>query len=145
VPSEFKGTFRHAVDDKGRLAVPAKFRGELVGGCTVARWIDGCLAIFPAAKWDSIAAKVGALPFTDPNARLLQRHIFGGASEEPMDKQGRILVPAHLREYAQLEGETVVLGVQDRIELWTPKRWDGYDEKLRDPDDFAAAIANLGI
>ena len=60
MPSEFKGTFRHAVDDKGRLAVPAKFRGELDGGCTVARWIDGCLAIFPPSKWEAIAAKVGS-------------------------------------------------------------------------------------
>jgi MraZ protein len=145
VLSGFKGTFRHAMDDKGRLAVPAKFRGEFAGGCTVARWIDGCLAIFPPPMWESIAEKVGALPFTDPNARLLQRHIFGGASDEPMDKQGRILIPAHLREYAQLEGETVVLGAQTRLELWAPKVWDGYDERLRAPDEFAAAIAGLGI
>jgi MraZ protein len=141
----FTGTYRHAVDDKGRLAVPARFRAQFDGGCAVARWLDGCLAIFPRPVWEGISAKVAALPFTDPNARLLQRHLFGGASEEPMDRQGRILVPANLRQYAGLEGEAVVLGTQNRLELWAPKRWDDYSEALDDASAFAAAIASLGI
>jgi MraZ protein len=141
----FTGEYRHAVDDKGRLAVPARFRVQLDGGCVVARWLDTCLAIFPMDAWESLAAKVAALPFTDPNARLLQRQLFAGASETELDKQGRILVPATLRSFAGLEGEAMVLGSRDHAEIWAPQRWDVYSQALEDPSAFAAAIAGLGI
>jgi MraZ protein len=141
----FTGEYRHAVDDKGRLAVPARFRPQLDGGCVVARWLDTCLAIFPMAGWDALAAKVATLPITDPNARLLQRQLFAGAFETELDKQGRILVPAGLREFAGLEGEAMVLGSRDHAEIWAPARWDDYSQALEDPSAFAAAIAGLGI
>ena len=141
----FTGDYRHAIDDKGRLAVPARFRGQLDGGCVVARWLDRCLAIFPMPAWEALATKVAALPFTDPNARLLQRQLFAGAFETELDKQGRILVPAGLREFAGLEGEARVLGSRDHAEIWAPQRWDEYSEALDDPSAFAAAIAGLGI
>jgi len=141
----FTGEYRHAVDGKGRIAVPARFRGQLADGAVVARWIDSCLAIFPMNAWNELSAKVGSLPITDPNARLLQRQLFAGARETELDAQGRVLVPQGLRTYAGLETETLVLGSRDHAELWAPARWEAYSRSLDDPDAFAQAIAGLGI
>ena len=140
----FTGEYRHAIDDKGRLAVPARFRAQLDGGLVVARWLDACLAIFPLPAWEVIAAKVASLPVTDPNARLLQRRLFAQATETELDKQGRVLVPQNLRDLVGLAGEAVVVGGQDHAEIWAPARWDAYAEALED-SSFAAAIADLGI
>jgi MraZ protein len=144
-PVNFSGEFRHAVDPKGRIAVPSRFRAQLDGGAVVARWLDSCLAIFPMAAWESLSTKVGSLPITDPNARLLQRQLFAGAFETELDRQGRVLVPQGLRAYAGLEDEAVVLGNRAHAEIWAPARWDTYSESLNDPDAFAQAIAGLGI
>jgi MraZ protein len=141
----FTGEYRHAVDEKGRIAVPARFRAQLDGGCVVARWLDTCLAIFPMADWEQLATKVGGLPITDPNARLLQRQLFAGAFETELDRQGRVLVPQGLRAFAGLENEAMVLGSRDHAEIWAPARWDEYSQSLDDPSAFAAAIAGLGI
>jgi MraZ protein len=141
----FTGEYRHAVDEKGRLAVPARFRTQLEGGCVVARWLDTCLAIFPMAAWEVLAAKVSALPMTDPNARLLQRRLFAGAYETEIDKQGRVLVPQPLRAFAELQAEAMVVGLgRDHVEIWSPARWEEYSEGLED-SSFAAAISGLGI
>ena len=141
----FTGEYRHAVDVKGRIAVPARFRAQLDGGAVVARWLDTCLAIFPMAAWEELATKVGSLPMTDPNARLLQRQLFAGAFETELDRQGRVLVPQGLRTFAGLEDEAMVLGSREHAEIWAPARWDMYSESLNDPDAFAQAIAGLGI
>jgi MraZ protein len=141
----FTGEYRHAVDEKGRLAVPARFRAQLEGGCVVARWLDTCLAIFPMPAWEALSTKVGGLPMTDPNARLLQRQLFAGAQETELDRQGRVLVPQGLRAFAGLEGEAMVLGSRDHAEIWAPARWEEYSRALEDPSAFAAAIAGLGI
>ncbi|MHB8892555.1 MAG: division/cell wall cluster transcriptional repressor MraZ [Candidatus Limnocylindrales bacterium] len=141
----FTGEYRHAVDAKGRIAVPARFRAQLDGGAVVARWLDTCLAIFPLAAWEELATKVGSLPMTDPNARLLQRQLFAGAFETELDRQGRVLVPQGLRAFAGLEDEAMVLGSRDHAEIWAPARWGTYSESLDDPDAFAQAIAGLGI
>ena len=141
----FTGEYRHAIDDKGRLAVPSRFRAQLADGLVIARWMDSCLGVFPMAAWEELAAKVASLPVTDPNARLLQRQLFAGAFETEPDRQGRVLVPAGLREYAGLEAEALVLGSRDHAEIWGPGRWAAYSQGLNDPDAFAQAIAGLGI
>ena len=130
----FTGEYRHAVDDKGQLA----------GSVVVARWLDTCLAIFPMAAWDELAAKVGGLPMTDPNARLLQRQLFAGAFETELDRQGRVLVPGNLRGFAGLEHEALVLGSRDHAEVWAPGRWETYSQAL-EGEAFTDAIAGLGI
>ena len=140
----FTGEYRHAVDDKGRLAVPSRFRAQLAGNVVVARWLDTCLAIFPMAAWDELAAKVGGLPMTDPNARLLQRQLFAGAFETELDRQGRVLVPGNLRGFAGLEHEALVLGSRDHAEVWAPGRWETYSQGL-EGEAFTDAIAGLGI
>ncbi len=141
----FTGEYRHAVDGKGRIAVPARFRGQLADGAVVARWIDSCLAIFPMTAWTELSNRVGSLPITDANARLLQRQLFAGAIETELDAQGRVLVPQGLRAYAGLESEALVLGSRDHAEVWAPARWEAYSRSLDDPDAFAQAIAGLGI
>ena len=141
----FTGEYRHTIDDKGRIAVPARFRGELVGTTFVSRWIDGCLAIFPRGEWDTLAGKVGALALTDASARNFSRFLFSGAFEIELDRQGRAVVPTSLREFAGLNGEAVVVGARDHVELWQPDRWAAYSAGMNEPDVFAAHIQGLGI
>jgi MraZ protein len=141
----FTGEFRHTVDDKGRLAVPARFRAQLEGGAVVSRWIDGCLAIHTRTGWDALAARVAGLPITDAGARLFQRQIFGGALEAELDRQGRVLLPAYLREEAGLREEALVVGARDHAEIWAPDRWAEYSRTMQDPSAFAEAISGLGI
>jgi 16S rRNA (cytosine1402-N4)-methyltransferase len=112
----FTGEYRHSVDEKGRIAVPSKFRSQLEGGAVVSRWIDGCLAIHTAAGWASLADKISALPVTDAPARLFGRSIFAGATEADLDKQGRILLPAYLREGIGLASEALVIGARDHAD-----------------------------
>lgn len=141
----FTGEYRHTVDEKGRLAVPAKFRTQLDAGAHVSRWIDGCLAIHTRQGWEHLQELVAGLPITDARARLFQRQIFGGAVEAEIDRQGRVLLPAFLRDEAGLAGEAVVVGVQDHAEIWSPERWADYRRPMSDPQAFADAIAGLGI
>jgi MraZ protein len=141
----FTGEYRHTVDDKGRLAIPAKFRAQLAEGAFVSRWIDGCLAIHTRTGWDSLDARVAGLAITDSRARLFQRQIFAGALEAEIDRQGRVLLPAYLRDEAGLTGEAIVVGVRDHAEIWAPTRWADYRRPMTDAQAFADAIAGLGI
>ena len=141
----FTGEYRHSVDDKGRIAVPAKFRTQLEDGAVISRWLDACLAIHTRAGWDLLATKVAGLPITDAAARLFQRYVFAGAFEAGLDRQGRVVVPAYLREWAGLHGEAVVVGSRDHAEIWAPPRWDDYRTALESPDELAKALEGLGI
>ena len=113
----FTGEYRHTLDDKGRLAVPARFRAQLDAGAVVSRWIDGCLAIHTQAGWDALSDKIAALPITDASSRLFGRSIFAGATDATLDRQGRLLLPAFLREGIGLTAEAVVVGAQ--ISAWS--------------------------
>jgi MraZ protein len=141
----FTGEYRHSVDDKGRIAVPAKFRAQIEEGAVVSRWLDACLAIHTRTGWDQLAAKVAGLPITDSGSRLFQRYVFAGAFEAGLDRQGRVVVPAYLRDWAGLEGEAVIVGSRDHAEIWSPERWDDYRRALEDPDSLAQALDGLGI
>jgi len=141
----FTGEYRHTVDDKGRLAIPARFRVQLEGGAFVSRWIDGCLAIHTRAGWERLDGLVSGLAITDSRARLFQRQIFGGALEAEIDRQGRVLLPSYLRDEAGLGADAVIVGVRDHAEIWAPDRWADYRRPMADPQAFADAIAGLGI
>jgi MraZ protein len=141
----FTGEYRHSVDEKGRIAVPAKFRAQLAHGGYASRWLDGCLAIHTPTGWDDLGVKVAALRTVDPEARLFERRIFSGAFELELDRQGRIVIPAYLRDEIGLTTDAVIVGSRDHAEIWAPDRWTEYQAKLADPDDFAKAIAGLGI
>ena len=141
----FTGEYRHAVDAKGRIAVPSRFRAQLDGGAFLCRWIDLCLGLFPRDAWDALAARVASLPVTDPGARTFSRFIFSGAFEIELDRQGRLVVPHGLREWAGLGGEAVVVGSRDHIELWAPDRWADYSASMTSPEVLAEHLQGLGI
>jgi MraZ protein len=111
----------------------------------VSGWLDDCLAIHPKAGWDALAAKVAALPITDQKSRLFQRFVFSKAIEAEMDRQGRLLLPAYLRESIGLDTDAVIVGSRDHAEIWAPDRWDSYRRALEDPQELAKAFEGLGI
>ncbi len=141
----FTGEYRHTVDEKGRLAVPSKFRAQLESGAVVSRWMDECLAIHTRAGWNDLEAKVAGLRISDPGSRLFQRYVFAGAFEADLDRQGRVVIPAYLRDFAGLTEEAVVVGSRDHAEIWAPDRWETYSQALADPARLAEALEGLGI
>jgi len=122
----FMGEYRHSLDDKGRLIIPSKFRGELGASFVVTRGLDHCLFAYPRSEWSHLEEKLKSLPFTRADARAFTRFFFSGAIEVELDKQGRISLPAHLREFAQLEKDCVVIGVSTRVEIWSKENWESY-------------------
>ena len=122
-PSLFLGEFEHSIDDKSRLAVPARFRAALQDGLVITRGLDRCLVIWDTETWRTQAERVTALNQFQSDARRLQRHFFSGAVTAQADKLGRVVIPQFLREYAQLEAEVVVVGLADRIEVWSRTAW----------------------
>lgn len=120
----FLGEFSHSLDNKGRLTIPAKFREQLAQGLIVTRNpLDRCLLVMPEAKWNEVATKISALPLADPRSALLRRAIFSAAEDYTPDKQGRILISQRLRDYAQIQTDIVVAGVNTFVELWHPDLW----------------------
>jgi len=141
------GEFRHTLDDRGRVAVPARFRARLAEGATLSRWLDKCLGLFPHDEWNELATKLQALPSTNPRVREFARFMSSGAVEVELDRQGRVLVPGYLRQYAGIgEGEVVVVGALNRLEIWAPSAWEPYRAKIEDePEALAEHLADLGI
>ena len=142
----FLGEYDHTVDDKGRIAIPAKFRAGLNGGLVVTRGFDQNLLIYPLPVWRDVSERVNALPMTQPAARTLRRLLFGSAANLDLDKQGRILLPANLRQYAGVETDAVVAGMDTFIELWSKERWQAVIDSF--PEQAAALaeqVAALGL
>lgn len=139
----FAGEFAHSVDEKGRLAIPAKFRGRFKEGAVVTRWIRECLAIFPPSEWDAINAEVAKRPRTDRATQQFVHFVLGGAHETEPDAQGRIVIPAHLRQYASLGAEAVVIGAAQHLEVWEPGRWQRRLDQIQ--PGIADDLAGLGI
>jgi len=139
----FAGEFAHSLDEKGRLAIPAKFRGRFKEGAVVTRWIGECLAIFPTSEWDKINEQIAQRPRTDPTVQEFVHFVVGGAHEAEPDGQGRIVLPGHLRQYAGLTNEAVVIGASRHLEVWEPARWRGRLAQIAPtiPDK----LAGLGI
>ena len=125
----FIGQYEHSVDQKGRLAIPSKFRKGLSDGAVATRGLDGCLFLFSRSKWQKIAESVGQLPETKSSARVYARLILAGASELEFDNQGRAIIPGYLRKYAGIGSSAVVIGLYDRLEIWSKTKWNKYVEK----------------
>lgn len=141
----FLGEYVHTIDEKGRLAVPARFRAELAAGVVITRGIDRCLAIYPIEEWERLAKQVSALPMTDRRARAFRRLVFANASNVIPDRQGRVLIPPRLREYAGLDGEVVITGIDTYIEVWNPQAWSEERERVEDFDANDEEWVALGI
>jgi MraZ protein len=142
----FIGEFTHALDAKGRVSMPSKFREALGELFYITKGLDNCLFVFPKDEWQLFEEKLKALPMTNKNARAFVRLFFSGASECELDKQGRILIPQTLREHAGIEREAVIIGTGTRIEVWSQEGWNGYiDPENIDYDEIAEHMADLGI
>ena len=142
----FLGEYEHNMDDKGRLAVPARFRDQLGDGLVVTRGLDNCLIGFPRSYWDSLAVKVSALPLGQITAREVQRRLFSGAAELPLDRQGRILIPQNLRTFASLGEQVVISGMNEYFEIWSHERWNDMLNRIEtNSSAFAEQLAALGI
>jgi MraZ protein len=122
----FLGTHTPRLDDKGRLALPAKFRTELEGGLVITKGQERCLFVFPMAEFGRITELLRSAPVTQRNVRDYSRVFFASASHEVPDGQGRITVPSQLREYAGLSKDCVVIGANSRVEVWDAEAWQNY-------------------
>lgn len=142
----FIGEFQHNLDNKGRIAVPAKFRNKLTGGAIVTRGLDRCLFVFSNKDWEVLAQKLIALPLAQANSRAFARLMLAGAVDAELDKQGRILIPDYLREYAGLKKQIAVAGLYNRIEIWDSENWKQYKMKTESAsEEIAEKLSELGI
>ena len=141
----FMGEYNHTIDAKGRLIIPSKFRELLGEEFVLTKGLDGCLSIYPMDEWNAFEEKLRALPLTNKNARTFTRFFVAGATNCELDKQGRILLPPVLREYANLTKDVVLVGVLSRVEIWDKDRWqeNTYDED--EMDEIAEHMADLGF
>ncbi len=142
----FLGEYTHAIDDKGRVAIPAKFRAGLSSGAVVTRGIDTCLSIYSKGEWEKLAEKIANLPLAQANSRAFARHMLAGAMDVELDRQGRIILPEYLRAYAAVKKNVVVTGLYNRIELWDEARWRTYKtETEKESDNIAEQLGSLGV
>jgi MraZ protein len=121
--SVFLGEYSHSLDEKGRVVMPSKFRTGLDDGCVVTKGQEHCIYVFPMDRWEEESSKVLKLPRTDRRARNFSRSFFASASDQALDRQGRVQIPESLRRYAGLEKDLTVVGVADRIEVWAADTW----------------------
>jgi MraZ protein len=140
----FLGEYIHSIDEKGRLTIPAKFRAELAGGLVVTRGFDQNLMIFPLPGWQELAEQVTQRPLSSEDVRLFRRRLFSGAVDLEPDRQGRIVVPAYLREFAAINGEVVVTGMYNYVEVWNATAWQQV-RTLAESSSDAARWDDLGI
>ncbi|MGI6363630.1 MAG: division/cell wall cluster transcriptional repressor MraZ [Bacillota bacterium] len=119
----FLGEYQHSIDEKGRIIMPARFREQLGTTFIITRGLDGCLFVYPLAEWEKLSEEVQSLPLAKKDARAFTRMLFSGAVEAECDKQGRVSIPANLREYAGIQRDVVSIGVSSRIEIWSAETW----------------------
>ena len=117
------GEYQYSVDDKGRVIVPPSFREFVEDGMVITRGMEGCLYVFPLTSWQRIETRLTELPLTDPEARNFVRFFYSGASKAKTDSAGRVTLPATLRMFAQVDGNVVVAGAPNRLEIWNETRW----------------------
>lgn len=140
----FFGEFEHALDAKGRLIIPAKFRELLGTSFVITRGMDGCIFGYPAERWATLQAQLDDLPLTRKDARAFVRFFYAAAAECELDKQGRVMIPATLRQYAKLEKQCVIVGVSDRFEIWSAEHWQQFEtETAANFDDLAENLIDF--
>jgi len=138
------GEFQHNIDTKGRMIIPVKFRDELGDSFIATKGLDKCLFIFPLLEWEKLDKQLANLSLS--KGREIQRFFYGGMTHCEVDKQGRILIPANLREYADLEKDAVIIGLNKRAEVWSKNNWETQNGKfLQNTDEVAVQMEDLGI
>lgn len=140
----FLGEYKHTIDNKCRLTIPAKFREDLNNQCVIAKGLDGCLAVYPMDEWALICEKIDAKPSSDVKVRRFKRLFYASASVEILDKQGRLSIPPALMEYAAIDKDVYIVGESNTFELWSAERWTS--QKTEEGEDSFEELAGfLGI
>lgn len=134
----FLGEYNHTIDSKGRLTIPSKFRSHLAKGLVVTKGLEKHLVIYPMDEWEVYQEKIKLLATTNPKMRDFRRRVFAGAAHLEPDRQGRILLPQNLRQFAEIETDAVIVGMSEVLEVWSAKGWDGKQEQLdsANPEDW---------
>ncbi|MBP7998249.1 MAG: division/cell wall cluster transcriptional repressor MraZ [Chloroflexi bacterium] len=140
----FLGEYLHTIDDKGRLTIPAKYRADLAGGVVITRGFDQNLIAFPLNEWEALAQRIMARPLADQDVREFRRRLFSGAIDLMPDRQGRILLPPYLREFAGINGEVVIAGMYNYMEIWSTTAWESVRQNIENNQD-TARWDDLGI
>src|SRR5690606_23949312 len=140
----FIGEYRHSIDEKGRIAVPTKFRKDLSRGAVITRGLDNCLYVYTLAEWKQLAQKLATLPISKANTRAFARLMLAGAMDVSLDKQGRVVLPEYLREYANLTKKAVMTGLYSHLEIWDQDAWEKY-KKATEKDSSSIAEALDGL
>lgn len=142
----FIGEYRHSLDEKGRLAIPTKFRSALTKGAVVTRGLDNCLYLYTEVEWKKLAEKLANLPISKANTRAFARLMLAGAMDVSLDKQGRVILPEYLREYAKMSKKLVVTGLYTHLEIWDQVTWEKYKKATeKDSSTIAEALDGLGV
>lgn len=142
----FIGEYAHNLDEKGRLAIPVKFRRDLSKGAVVTRGLDNCLFLYTKTEWEKLAEKLAVLPISQSNSRAFSRLMLAGAMEVEIDKQGRVVLPEYLREFAGLKKNVVLAGLYNRAEIWDEEKWKTYKTQTEtNSNEIAEKMAELGI
>jgi len=142
----FIGEYRHNLDSKGRLAIPAKFRSVLKKGAVVTKGLDGCLFLYSKNEFLKIAENLSQLPISQAKARAFSRHMLAGAMDLEFDNQGRITLPEYLRKFSSLKKGVIVAGLYDHLEVWDESAWNKYkSEAEKNSNSIAEELGNLGI
>ncbi len=140
------GEFKHNLDQKGRVSIPAKFRQKFAEGLILTRGIDQCIWGFSKSEWEKVVNRITNLPLSQSSARAFARLMLSGAFETEIDNQGRVLIPEILRKYANLEKKTVIVGMYNRIEIWDEKKWEEYKKQTEEnSEEIAERLSDLGI
>lgn len=140
------GEYAHSIDTKGRLIMPSKLKDDIGEKFVITKGLDGCLFVYSQVEWKNFENKLRTFPLTNKDARALVRFFLAGAMECEIDKQGRFLISSNLREFASLEKDVVIIGVLNKIEIWSKDKWLEYSEKENmEADEIAEKMADLGI
>src|SRR3990167_9246774 len=146
LPTMFIGEFTHNLDDKGRLAIPVKFRRDLTKGAVVTRGLDNCLFLYTKNEWEKLAEKLAALPISQANSRAFARLMLAGAMDLEIDKQGRGVLPEYLRKFAGLKKNIVIAGLYSRLEIWDEEKWRTYKGQTEaESGTIAERMGELGV
>lgn len=142
----FIGEYSHNLDEKGRITVPKKFHTDIVKGAVVTRGLDHCLFLYTKEEWIKLAEKLANLPFAQANTRAFSRLMLAGAMDVELDKQGRIIIPEYLRDFAHIKKNVVIAGLYNRLELWDADEWKKYTQKNEEEsNEIAEQMGLLGV
>jgi MraZ protein len=141
----FLGQYEHTIDDKGRMIIPARFRDLIADGAFITQGFEHNLMVLTASSFQQISDRINRMSMTDPTARQLRRLLYSHADRLEVDRAGRILIPAFLREAAELTSNAFVVGVGDHFEIWSPEWWGKQDVLLQDSDANAQRFAALDL